>query len=191
MVAQLQAVTWDVFFLVPTGRGQADDMVSPEEHEALFHWLYDLSLQSPFDIKTTAAQHYRRVVLQRQEQDGATPNPRSHLGFHQARDSIGRASKGVNDGNGCLFVSHIGDVYPSGFLPLKAGNIREQPLAQIYRGSPWLKALRDPTKLKGKCGLCSYNQVCGGSRSRAYALTGDPLAAEPCCVYQPEDWHGA
>lgn len=191
MVAQLPAVTWDVFFLVPTGRGQAEDLISPEEHEALFHWLYDLSLQATFDIKTTAAQHYRRVVLQRQEQDGGSSTARATPGFHRSEDSIGRSSKGVNDGNGCVFVSHIGDIHPSGFLPLKVANIREQPLARVYRESPLFQALRDPARLKGKCGLCSYNRVCGGSRARAYALTGDPLAAEPCCIYQPEAWHGA
>ena len=94
----------------------------------------------------------------------------------------------VNDGKGLLFVSHVGNVYPSGFLPVHAGNIRETPLAEIYRDAPIFKALRDTSKLEGKCGACEYKEICGGSRARAYALTGDPLAQEPCCIYQPRNW---
>jgi AdoMet-dependent heme synthase len=94
----------------------------------------------------------------------------------------------VNDGKGFLFVSHVGNVYPSGFLPIHGGNIREKPLAETYRNAPIFKALRDTSMLKGKCGACEYNEICGGSRARAYALTGDPLAQEPCCIYQPRGW---
>lgn len=100
-------------------------------------------------------------------------------------DGPGRAPKGVNDGNGFVFVSHIGDVYPSGLLPVKAGNIREQPLADIYRHSPVFTSIRNPNLYKGKCGQCEFRYVCGGSRSRAYALTGDYLESEPYCVYIP------
>ena len=94
----------------------------------------------------------------------------------------------VNDGKGFLFVSHMGNVYPSGFLPIHAGNIRETPLADIYRNAPIFKSLRDTSKLEGKCGACEYKEICGGSRARAYAVTGDPLAQEPCCIYQPKNW---
>jgi radical SAM protein len=179
LVAKFGAVLWDLFFLVPTGRAHQEDMISPQDHEEVFHWLYDISSQVPFDIKTTAAEHYRRVALQRgQTQHHINP---------VSNDGISRAAKGVNDGKGCCFVSHIGEVYPSGFLPLVAGNVRERPLADIYRGSSLFRDLRNPEKLKGKCGRCPYRVLCGGSRARAYALTGDYLEAEPNCIYQPPE----
>ena len=98
------------------------------------------------------------------------------------------ATRRVNDGKGFLFISHTGNVYPSGFLPIHAGNIRETPLSEIYRNAPIFKSLRDTSKLEGKCGACEYKEICGGSRARAYAVTGDPLAQEPCCIYQPKNW---
>ena len=94
----------------------------------------------------------------------------------------------MNDGKGFMFISHVGNVYPSGFLPIHAGNVRETPVAEIYREAPIFKSLRDTSKLEGKCGACEYKEICGGSRARAYALTGDPLAQEPCCIYQPKNW---
>jgi len=163
-VAASGAMLWDLFFLVPTGRAQKDDGISPQQHEQVYRWLYRLSLEAPFEIKTTAAEAYRRVVLQQGGNNRAW----------------------VNDGRGCLFVSHTGEVNPSGFLPLPAGNVRESPLAQLYRHSPIFRELRDPERLKGKCGVCRYRITCGGSRARAYALTGDYLEADPSCVYQPE-----
>lgn len=170
-IAEFGTIMWDLFFLVPTGRAEREDMISAEEHEKVLHWLYELSQQAPFDIKTTAAPHYRRVILQKMP--GGT-------------DMI----KGINDGRGCCFISHIGDVCPSGFLPTVAGNVRQQPLAEIYRHSPIFTDLRDSSKLKGKCRVCEYNQVCGGSRARAYAITGNYLEAEPCCLYRPAGWVG-
>ena len=98
------------------------------------------------------------------------------------------ATRRVNDGKGFLFVSHMGNVYPSGFLPIHAGNIRETPLKEIYQNAPIFKALRDTSKLEGKCGACEYKEICGGSRARAYAVTGDPLAQEPCCIFLPKNW---
>jgi radical SAM protein len=187
-IAEFKPAMWSVFFLVPTGRGKDETMISPEEHEEVFNWLYDFAQRAPFDVKTTAAQHFRRVTIQRKRSEaGATPAGRPALelaapGFSYG-DAVGRAMKGVNDGNGCLFVSHIGEVCPSGFLPLVAGNVKEQPLAEIYRNSQLFRDLRDTSKLKGKCGRCNYNRVCGGSRARAYAATGDYLEAEPYCVY--------
>jgi radical SAM protein with 4Fe4S-binding SPASM domain len=97
-----------------------------------------------------------------------------------------RPPMNVNSGRGFVFVSHVGTVHPSGFLPMDAGNVREQPLTQIYRDSPLFVDLRTPSKFSGKCGWCEYNEVCGGSRSRAYALTGDPLASDPWCAYEPQ-----
>jgi radical SAM protein len=193
VVESLECVLWSVFFLVPTGRGQTSDMISPVQHEKVFQWLYQLSKRVPFDIKTTAAQHYRRVVIQ-QKMKEAKEKPQeieyldalTQQGLTGSIDGLGRAPKGVNDGNGFMFISHIGDVYPSGLLPIKVGNVREQPLAEIYRESPVMKALRDPDQYKGKCGQCEFRHVCGGSRSRAYAMTGDYLESEPFCVYIPK-----
>jgi AdoMet-dependent heme synthase len=171
---------WSVFFLVPTGRGKADDEVSADDYERVFHFLVELYLRVPFDIKTTAAPHYRRVLLQRLKRMPANERPEKLL---QA-GPIGRAA-GVNEGRGFLFISHIGEIYPSGFLPISAGNIRKDSLIDIYRNSPLFRDLRDTSKLKGKCGDCEFKQVCSGSRARAYAMTGDYLAEEPLCSYIP------
>ncbi|QGH35850.1 TIGR04053 family radical SAM/SPASM domain-containing protein [Gracilibacillus salitolerans] len=191
LMEKLNVVLWSVFFLVPVGRGQDKDMISPADHEKVFRWLYQVSKTVSFDIKTTAAQHYRRVVLQQKareqkigKDDIAFQNVLSE-GATGTVDGLGRAPKGVNDGNGFIFISHIGDVYPSGLLPVKVGNVRLQPLSEIYRESPILKQLRDPDQYKGKCGVCEFRHVCGGSRSRAYAATGDYLESEPYCVYIP------
>lgn len=187
-VEQWGAVLWSVFFLVPTGRGRREDAVDPSVQEEIYHWLAELSERSPFDIKTTAAQPYRRVLIQRRLARGRRLNQEG-LGIQEVSRAIfggsGRAPRGVNDGNGLVFVSHTGDVYPSGFLPLKAGNVREAPLRDIYRESPLLRALRDPDRYKGKCGLCEYRYLCGGSRARAYALTGDALESDPSCPWVP------
>lgn len=188
MIQGFGIVMWSVFFLVPTGRGRVEDEVRPEEFEAVFHKLYDLSKQAPFDIKTTAAPHFRRVVLQRRMAEGLLPDgsvPTVKGPGFDSGDHIGRAPKGVNDGNGFVFVSHIGDIYPSGFLPLYLGNVREVSLVETYRTHPVLLALRDYSRLKGKCGYCDFRDICGGSRSRAYAVTGDYLESDPYCVYQP------
>lgn len=193
LVEQLQCVLWSVFFLVPTGRGQTTDMISPVEHEKVFLWLYELSKRVPFDIKTTAAQHYRRVVIQQKMREAKANKEEiqyldalTEQGLTGSIDGLGRAPKGVNDGNGFVFISHIGDVYPSGLLPIKAGNVREQSLGEIYRESPIFQSLRNPDLYKGKCGKCEFRFVCGGSRSRAYAMTGDYLESEPFCVYIPK-----
>ncbi|ULT58124.1 TIGR04053 family radical SAM/SPASM domain-containing protein [Neobacillus drentensis] len=193
MVEDLKCVLWSVFFLVPTGRGQVTDMISPALHEKVLRWLYDLSKRVSFDIKTTEAMHYRRVVIQQKMREAhKQTNEIDYLtaltekGLTGSIDGLGRAPKGVNDGNGFVFISHIGDVYPSGLLPVKAGNIRETPLAEIYRESPIFKDLRNPDGFKGKCGVCEFRYVCGGSRSRAYAMTGDYLESEPFCVYIPK-----
>ena len=190
IVAEAAAVQWSVFFLVPTGRGKAEDMISAEEHERVFHWLYDLSREAPFDVKSTAAPPYRRVAIQRSRGDdpvrgGTSKQPIAGAGY-RFQDGLHRPALGVNDGKGFAFISHTGDVCPSGFLPLAAGNVRERPLADIYRTSSLFRDLRDPEKLKGRCGACEYRTVCGGSRARAWALTGDYLAEDPSCVYQPQ-----
>ena len=188
IVSQAGAVQWSVFFLVPTGRGKVNDMISAEEHEQVFNWLHDLSRKAPFDVKSTAAPAYRRVAIQRAQADaeGSSQNPVAGAGFRFA-DGLNRPAMGVNDGNGFAFISHIGEVCPSGFLPIVAGNVREQSFAEIYRNSPLFRELRDQTKLKGKCGICEFGSVCGGSRARAYAVTGDYMEADPSCVYVPAE----
>lgn len=191
LVKDLKAIMWYIFLLVPTGRGQLDACITPAEHEKVFRWLYDLSKTAPYDIKTTAAQHYRRVVLQQKSRehkiDGANIRYEDSITTDHASmiDGLKRAPKGVNDGNGFIFISHVGDVLPSGLLPIKVGNVREKPLKEIYRESPVLKELRNPDLYKGKCGVCEYRFVCGGSRSRTYSVTGDYLESEPYCVYIP------
>ena len=185
-IEEVGAVQWSLFFLVPTGRAQVEKMISPEEHERIFHWLYDLSKTAPFDIKGTAAPMYRRVAIERkraESQEGEAVTFQG-AGFQYA-DGLNRPTKGVNDGNGFLFISHIGDIEPSGFLPIPAGNVRRDDIVHVYRSHPLFMDLRDPEKLKGRCGICEYRDVCGGQRGRAYGVTGDYLASDPACVYEP------
>ena len=197
---KLKIVMWNVFFLVPVGRGQLADLLSGEEFEQVFGKIYELSQRVSFQIKTTEAMHYRRYLLQHNLEERKMGHGHGHPGQAatayepgaptadtQSR-TMGWATRRVNDGKGFLFVSHLGNVYPSGFLPIHAGNVKETPLAEIYRNSPIFKSLRDTSKLEGKCGACEYKEICGGSRARAYALTGNPLAAEQCCIYQPINW---
>jgi radical SAM protein len=188
-VEEVGAVQWSLFFLVPTGRGQLADMISPEEHERVFNWLYDLSCHGTFDIKATAAPMYRRVAIERKHAEQFSPNGDDGIAFQgagfQYADGLNRPVKGVNDGRGFLFVSHLGDIMPSGFLPLPVANVRTADVVDVYRNYPTFRALRDPAQLKGKCGVCQYREVCGGQRGRAYAITGDYLESDPACVYQP------
>jgi AdoMet-dependent heme synthase len=192
LVEELGAVMWYIFLLVPTGRGQMDACITPAEHEKVFRWLYQLSKTAPYDIKTTAAQHYRRVVLQEKARDHVIEKGEIRYedsittDFASMHDGLKRAPKGVNDGNGFAFVNHIGDVMPSGLLPIVGGNIRETSLAEIYREAKVFKDLRQPDNYKGKCGVCEFNKICGGSRSRTYAVTGDYMESEPFCVYIPQ-----
>ncbi len=187
LMESLKITLWSVFFLVPTGRGKLDELLNAEEFEQVFEKLYRLSKTASFDLKTTEAQHYRRYVLQQRvvERKAGVTTPQAPP---QAMDSIGRAPRGLNDGKGFVFISHTGEVFPSGFLPKSGGNIRRQTLSVIYRESTVFLSLRDTSMLEGKCGACEFKEICGGSRSRAYALTGDPLAEEPCCSYVPKGY---
>jgi len=190
-IEQVGAVQWSVFFLVPTGRAQTPWMISPEDHERVFNWLYDLSQTAPFDIKATAAPMYRRVAIERKraelnDGDGSGEQEVTFQGAgFQYADGLNRPRRGVNDGNGFLFISHKGEIMPSGFLPISAANVREQDVVDVYRNHPLFTNLRDVTKLKGKCGICEYRDVCGGQRGRAFGVTGDYLESDPACVYQP------
>lgn len=212
LMQKLGLTLWAAFFLVPTGRGEEKDEISPEEYEIALNKLYETAKAADFDLKTTAAPHYRRVVLQHQREAGGSGDssrylrPRSEGGGPEDRksdgppawvlrdmkpggwtrgDSIGRAARGVNDGNGFIFIDHVGEVYPSGFLPLKCGNVKTQSVIDIYRNNPHLKKMRDFSQLKGKCWACDYRDVCGGARSRAFAVTGDYMASEAWCTYVP------
>jgi radical SAM protein len=179
LLKDMGVVLWSVFFLIPTGRGKMEDMLSPEEHEEVLHYLAKLTREVPFDIKTTEAPHYRRVLQQTYQ---------SQLFAGQAGPPALRSRYGIRDGNGFVFVSHIGDVFPSGFLPIQCGNIRETPLSEIYRTHSLFQSLRNPDEYKGKCGVCEYRNLCGGSRARAYAITGDPLESDPSCTYIPRGY---
>jgi radical SAM protein len=190
LMVRLGITLWSVFFLVPTGRAKPGDVASAAEFESVFHRMYDLSRTAPFDIKSTAGPQYRRVILQRQvaerragTRSGAPLPLTAGVGFSLA-DGVGRA-KGVNDGDGFIFVSHTGAIYPSGFLPLAAGNVRRHDIVDVYRNAPLFRELRDRSRLKGKCGVCEYRDVCGGSRARAYAVTGDHMESEPFCSHVP------
>lgn len=178
MLAAQGIVLWSVFFLVPVGRGLAEQRIAPAEYEEVFEALFRQSQKQKYGIKTTEAHHYRRYVLQRQG------DPQRHPGG-QMPGRIQRAPLGVADGKGVLFVSHTGSVYPSGFMPINCGKFPQESVVDIYRDSPVLHSLRDGDLLKGKCGCCEYRGICGGSRARAFQLTRDPLAAEPDCVYVP------
>ncbi len=186
LLQQHRIVLWSVFFLVPTGRAQTDDLISAAEFEQVFEKLEAVSHEVEFDIKTTEAQHFRRFLAQRRAERRRSGAPQFQDGPRLVADTLGRAPRGINDGKGFVFVSHEGEVFPSGFLPVSAGNVRNRPLAEIYRQAPFFRALRDSSNLKGKCGICEFREICGGSRSRAYALTGDPFAEEPSCIYQPQ-----
>jgi len=198
LLETLDIAMWSVFFLVPTGRGQLHDLISAEEFEAVFAMLYQVARHARFDIKTTEAQHYRRYHLQTRAAERRCQGPApvanaaslpatwNEIAGENSSDGIGRAPRGLNDAKGFVFISHFGEVFPSGFLPLSAGNVRRQPLAEIYQHSPLFVSLRNTSCLQGKCGVCEFRNVCGGSRARAFALTGDPFAEEPCCVYEPK-----
>ncbi len=187
VMVDLDISLWSVFFLVPTGRGQADDALTAEENEELFEQLYELSKSAPFDIKTTAAPQYRRLVIQKTTEarraKAAATGEASLPGADHPKIGSGRAPAGVTDGRGVVFVAYNGDVFPSGFLPVKGGNVRDTFLTDIYRSSSLFKTLRDPEALGGKCGVCEFKKLCGGSRARAYALTGDYTAEDPGCSY--------
>lgn len=168
--------------------------MSAEKFEEAFAKIYQFSQGVNYIIKITEAPHYRRFCFEQKAIHGEPQSPHRHPGHlpddlmqgRDLRESIGRAPSGVNSGKGFTFISYRGDIMPSGFLPIAAGNIRTDSLTDVYRNSPLFRQLRDTTLLKGRCGICAYKDMCGGSRARAYALTGDYLAEDPCCSYQPE-----
>ena len=192
LVESLGVVFWEIFFLVPMGRGSEMQALGPEQYEEIFDKIHALQKRAPFIVKITEAPHYRQFVASRERRNGASSGSQvgARVRHLLAREmgpggSVGQAPRGVNSGKGFAFVSHTGEVFPSGFLPLFAGNVRTTPLAEIYRFSPLFRQLRDTALLKGRCGKCQYRELCGGSRSRAYALTGDYLAEDTGCGFEP------
>jgi radical SAM protein len=204
MIAEHGIKLWALFLLIAVGRAARPEIrrlnINARQFESLFHWLYDLTKSAPFDVTPREGYHYRRVLLQRRAaelgvaaEDLLTDAQKRHwtptdLASSAPATRIIRAPLGVNDGKGIVFVSHQGDVQPSGFLNLISGNIRSQSLADIYRQSGVFMRVRDYAQLKGKCGVCEFRSICGGSRSRAYAITGDAMRSDPYCVYQPAAW---
>lgn len=204
LARQRGVMTWSVFFLVPTGRGLVEDEIAPQDYEDVMHWLYDASKY--VRIKTTEGHHYKRVVLQRNIVEKYEVDHREifELGETYERlskdlatvigtsdnevmepERVTRSPMHINAGKGFVFISRRGDVYPSGFMPVGTGNVREQALVDIYRTAPLFQSLRNVDELEGRCGACEFKAICGGSRSRAYAMTGHPQAEEPFCTYEP------
>jgi radical SAM protein len=185
LMESMDIVLWSVFFLVPMGRAKLDDEIGGREYERVFNRMAHLAGHVSFDIKSTEAPHYRRVLIQRAIESRlpsfANEKPPSAPG-------VGRAPMGVNDGKGFVFISHTGEIYPSGFLPISGGNVKNDSLTDVYRHSELFTTIRDHSRLKGKCGACEYKTVCGGSRARAFAVHGDMMAADPFCVHVPRGY---
>jgi radical SAM protein len=173
----LGVARWSLFFLISVGRGKVLQPLSPEEAEKLMSWIYDTSRQASFIVATTEAPSYRRVALERMRRDGMTGEQIKSTGAYRGF--------GIRDGHGIVFVSNTGDICPAGFLPLAAGNVRRDRLADVYRHSLVFQSLHDPVQFEGRCGACEYHTLCGGSRSRAFGATGNPLASDPLCTFEP------
>lgn len=180
-IGKLGAVLWALFFLIPVGRAQAEMALPAQEIELVLEWAAELQRHVGFGIKTTEAPHYHRVrALFGGAPTGAPEGSR-------ASPPGMRAGRAVTDGNGIVFVDHLGAICPSGFLPIPAGNVRRDDLVSVYQRDPLFVSLRDPVRLGGRCGRCEYVDRCGGSRARAFALTGDPLAEDPGCIHVPTE----
>jgi radical SAM protein len=206
LLADRGIAMWSVFFLVPVGRGIEEQRLRAAEYEEVFEKLYRHARQQPYAVKTTEAPHYRRYVLQQggdplagptgenREQSGGPEGDSPIFAAQKSGQSPSdiaarsghRAPLGVGDGKGVMFVNHTGEIYPAGFLPLCCGRFPRDSVVETYQRHPIFLALRDPDRFKGRCGICEYRHVCGGSRARAYAVTGDYLETEPDCVYVPK-----
>ncbi len=179
LAVELGAKAHHIFLLVPTGRGRAlsGEIITAQEYEEVLHWFADKKDQVPLELKATCAPHYYRIIRQRARERGEKLTYQTH--------GLDAVTKGCLGGQGFAFVSHTGQVQPCGYLELAAGQIKEQPFSRIWRESELFARLRDPDLLGGKCGKCEYRKVCGGCRARAYEVSGDELAEEPLCLYQP------
>ncbi len=165
---------WSLFFLISVGRGKVLQPLSSNEAELLMRWIYYASQIAPFIVATTEAPSYRRVALEIMRESG--------ISGENIRGNRTTRGFGIRDGHGVMFVSHTGEICPAGFLPMAAGNVKEDRLVEIYRRAPLFQQLHQPHEFEGRCGVCEYHNVCGGSRARAYAATGDPLASDPLCT---------
>ncbi len=181
-LVEIGVAQWALFFLIQVGRGAVLSEVTPRQSERLMEWVHEIAGEAAFRIRTTEAPFYRRVAIQKGRNGGSRPGGTSE-GHHA------RAASGVWDGNGVMFISDTGHIHPSGFLPLNAGNVRRDDPVEVYRRSRLFTAVRNTSLFKGKCGRCEYRNVCGGSRARAYAATGDPLESDPLCPYEPASQH--
>ena len=170
LVTELRVARWSLFFLVSVGRGSVLQEIDAATVDRVLAWLADLPRDRVPLVTTTEAPHFRRVQLQRRRLEQV---PSARAGF------------GIRDGNGVMFISHTGNVSPSGFLPLGVGNVRTESPVVLYRSSPLFTSLRDAAGFGGRCGACQFHGICGGSRARAWTATGDPLAEDPLCAYQP------
>src|SRR5579862_739722 len=168
---------WSLFFLIAIGRGKVLQPLTPEEAEKLMNWIHETSRGASFILATTEAPSFRRVALERMRETGMTGE--------QIRQSGATRSHGIRDGHGIMFISDTGDICPAGFLPLAAGNVRNDNIVTVYRDAPLFRQLHDPTQFEDRCGVCDYRTLCGGSRARAYAATGSPLASDPLCLFEP------
>jgi AdoMet-dependent heme synthase len=169
---------WSLFFLISVGRGKALNEVSPEEGERIMNWVLDLVPRAPFAVKTTEAPSYRRIAISRMRAAGMAASEMKKTSVYKGFQ--------IRDGHGIVFVSHLGDIYPSGFLPLPCGSVRTGSLVEVYRNSEIFQALHSPDRFHGKCGACEYSHICGGSRARAFAHSGNALGSDPFCAYEPE-----
>jgi radical SAM protein with 4Fe4S-binding SPASM domain len=208
LALDLGADALHVFMLVPVGCGASLDesiMLKADEYENALNWIYDRSLEGKIHLKATCAPHYFRVMRQRAKASGAAmpqhAHPHKNMGSpaghgqghhehaapsgHGAQADMSAMTKGCLAGQAVCFVSHTGEVFPCGYLPVSSGNIKEIPFPTIWRDSQVFADLRDDTKLQGKCGLCEYKKVCMGCRARAFAEDHDYLAEEPNCDFVP------
>lgn len=211
LAKRLEAQALHLFLLVPVGCGveiAPDQQISAAEYETVLNWMYDAEMEGDIELKATCAPHYFRIVRQRQAEERrngifrerpASHHRQQHAGGHpgghpgaggapnaeEARRAMNAMTKGCLAGTGVCFVSHRGEVFPCGYLPVEAGNIRRQPFREIWEGSPLFAELRDSSLLGGKCGLCEFKNICGGCRARAYGMTHEYLDEEPFCTYEP------
>jgi AdoMet-dependent heme synthase len=181
VVKQSGAAIWDLFFLVPTGRGLNLELMSADEHDEVYSWILANQRTWDFRTKTTLGQPYRRAMTLKR----LTASGRDVASLTSEEIKAAWPGPPTNDGRGIFFISHLGEIFPSGFIPLSAGNVRKDSIVDVYRNSEMFTKIRDRSQLQGKCGICPFNVICGGSRSRAYAMTGDMTAADPTCRFQP------
>jgi radical SAM protein len=180
-VAEFPLTMWALFFLIQTGRGASLEQITAEECERVLNFLYDLSLTVPFGIKTTEAPQFQRVIWQRERYRGQAGRSANAVALRRQV----RAPRSVNDGNGFVFVDHLGRICPSGFLPAACGNVRTDSLVNVYRTNELFTRLRNANGLMGKCRRCAFREICGGSRARSFAATGAVMASDPLCLHEP------